>query len=92
MAPTLKNAPVEEAATISMDEFKALREEIERLRKENTEMKKRTGLEIQVTERGQVGIVFGNYTCRLFKTQWLKIFENVEQVKKFIVDNNDELA
>ncbi len=78
--------------TISADEFKAMKEEIERLRKENTEMKKSKGLDLQVTERGQVGIVFGTYTCRLYKSQWVKVFDNMEQVKKFITDNDEELA
>lgn len=79
-------------SVINADEFKAMREEIERLRKENAEMKKRVGLEIHVTERGQVGIVFGTYTCRLYKNQWLKIFDNAEQVKKFIAENDEDLA
>jgi hypothetical protein len=78
--------------TISVDEFKAMKAEIERLRKENAEMKKPKSLDLQVTERGQVGIVFGTYTCRLYKSQWIKVFDNMEQVKKFITDNDEELA
>jgi hypothetical protein len=77
--------------SISADEFKAMKVEIERLRKENAEMKKSTCLNIQVTERGQVGIVFGTYTCRLYKNQWIKVFDNMEQVKKFITDNDEKL-
>jgi hypothetical protein len=78
-------------STISADEFKAMKAEIERLRKENAEMKKSTGLNLQVTERGQVGIVFGTYTCRMYKSQWIKVFDNMEQVKKFITDNDEKL-
>jgi hypothetical protein len=77
--------------SISVDEFKAMKEEIERLRKENAEMKKSTGLNILVTERKQVGIVFGTYTCRMYKSQWIKVFDNMEQVKKFITDNDEKL-
>jgi hypothetical protein len=74
------------------DEIMAMKAEIDRLRKENAELKKSKGLDIQVTERGQVGIVFGTYTCRMYKSQWIKVFDNMELVKKFITDNDEDLA
>ncbi len=79
-----------ESKSMSLDE---MRREIERLKKENAEMKKRSpGLEYEITDRGQLGIKFGTYICRLYKNQWIKILDHQDEVKKFISDNNEELA
>ncbi len=75
---------------MSLAEMKA---EIERLKKENADMKKRSpGLEFEISDRGQLGIKFGTYVCRLYKNQWMKILDSQAEVKKFIADNNGELA
>lgn len=79
-------------AGMSPEEIKALREEIDALRKENAEIKKRiVPLQFKITERNQVGIVFGTYVCRLYKSQWLKILDNHGDVRKFIAENDDKL-
>ncbi len=77
------------SSNMSLAEMKA---EIERLKKENAEMKKRSGLEFEISEKGQLGIKFGTYVCRLYKNQWMKILDSQAEVKKFIADNNGELA
>lgn len=75
---------------MSLAEMKA---EIERLKKENSEMKKRApGLEFEISERGQLGIKFGTYVARLYKSQWMKILDSQAELKKFIADNNGDLA
>ena len=76
---------------ITQEQYQAMKEEIEKLRAENTEMKKRAKLKIQICDRDRVAVVFGTYECRLFKSQWLKIFENTDDVRKFIKDHEDEL-
>lgn len=72
-------------------DLKALREELEKLRKENTEMKKRVGLTFKITDRNRVGVVFGTYTCSLFKNQWLKVLEHQKDLKEFIEENDENL-
>lgn len=80
------------ANVVNADDLKALREEIEALRRENQEMKKRVvPLQFEITDRNQVAIVFGNYRCRLYKTQWIKILDNHQEVRKFIAENDDKL-
>ena len=74
-----------------MEDIKALRAELERLKKENSEMKKRTGLILKVTDRNRLGVVFGTYTCSLFKNQWLKILEHQDDLKAFIKENDESL-
>ena len=70
-----------------------MKAEIERLKKENAEMKKRSpGLEFEISEKGQLGIKFGTYVARLYKSQWMKIIDSHAEVKKFIVENNGDLA
>lgn len=78
-------------ASISQEEYRAMKAEIEKLKEENAEMKKHIKLKIQICDRDRVAIVFGTYECRLFKSQWLKIFENTDDVRQFIWDHEDEL-
>ena len=74
------------------DEAEKLREEMEKLRKENSELKKqRVGLTFKIADRNRVGIVFGTYTCSLFKSQWMKILEHQDEVKAFIQKNDEKL-
>lgn len=74
------------------EEEKILREQLEALRKENEEFKKNDTLKFHITERKQVGIVFGTYVSKLFKSQWLKILENEQEVRNFIKENQKMLA
>lgn len=76
----------------TLEEIQAMRDEIEKLRKENSEMKRRGApLEFKITERNQVGIVFGTYVCRLYKNQWLKILEFQDDLRNFISENDEYL-
>ncbi len=79
------------SAVITPEQYHAMKEEIEKLKAENAEMKKRAKLKIQICDRDRVAIVFGTYECRLFKSQWLKIFENSDDIRKFIKENEEEL-
>jgi hypothetical protein len=81
------------AEKMTMEQIQAMKAEIERLKKDNSEMKKRSlGLDLNVSDRGQLEIKFGTYACRLYKNQWSKILDHQEEVKKFITDNNGDLA
>lgn len=74
------------------EEEKALRKELEELRKANAEIKKNTVLKFQITDRKQLGIMFGTYAARMFKSQWLNVFEDEQNLRKYIKDHESELA
>ena len=78
-------------AQMTPEQIASIQEEVLRLRKENAEMKRLSSLQFEITERGQVAIVFGNYRCRLYKTQWIKILNQHEEVRKFIAAHENEL-
>ena len=75
-------------------DIQALRDEIARLKLENSKLQEKSipPLKMEITDRQQVAIVFGKYNCRLYKSQWLRILENQEQLKSFIKENDEQLA
>ena len=63
------------------------REELEMLRKEKS-MKERGGLSLKVSEKGGVSLYgLGRFPVTLYKEQWLKLLEFVENIRDFIREN-----
>jgi hypothetical protein len=91
MAPSKSYASAVAPATEKNDEITQLEKELQELLMENVLLKKNDTLVIQKTDRKQVAIMFGTYAAKLFKSQWLKILENEDQLRKFMVDNASKL-
>lgn len=72
-------------------ELTQLEKELQELLLENVLLKKNDKLVIQKTDRKQVAVMFGTYAAKLFKSQWLKILENEDQLRKFMVEKASEL-
>lgn len=68
--------------------------ELERLKAENAELKKRQslGTRIKVSEKGAVSVYgLGRFPITLYKDQWQKLFAMQDEIKAFIIENNDQL-
>lgn len=79
----------------SLEEIQALREEIRRLRNENLEMKQRffRPITFTINDKGQVCVNgIGKFSCNLYKNQWERIIEKVDDLKEFIEVNKDSLS
>jgi len=76
------------------EELQALRDEINRLRVENEEFKKRQRpVTFEVNEKKQVAVHgIGKHPCSLYKNQWLRIIERVDDLKQFIEENAETLG
>ena len=81
------------AGTPTMDEVTAMREEIERLRVENEEFKKRQRpITFEINEKGGVAVHgAGRYGINLYRVQWERILEHADQLKEFIEKNKAHL-
>jgi hypothetical protein len=76
------------------EELQALREEVKRLRSENAEIKEKymRPINFAVNEKGQVCVHgIGKYSCNLYRNQWNRIIEKIEDLKKFMEDHDEEL-
>jgi hypothetical protein len=73
------------------DELKA---EIERLKKENEslKLKKSTGISMKVSQKGALSLYgLGRWPVTLYKSQWLRVAEDIDKVLDFIEEHKDEL-
>ena len=71
-----------------------LKEELERLKAENEALKAKTtrATSIRVSEKGGVSVYgLGRFPVTLYKEQWLKLLEMVDQIKAFIAENEGKL-
>jgi len=72
-----------------------LRDELERLRAENEELKKpraRGALTMKVSEKGALSVYgMGRFPVTLYKEQWQRLLGVADEIKKFIEENNDRL-
>jgi hypothetical protein len=67
------------------------REELEMLRKERA-MKEKGGLSLKVSEKGGVSLYgLGRFPVTLYKEQWLKLLEYVENISSFIKEHDSQL-
>lgn len=81
------------AAFDNMEQMKA---ELERLKAENAKLKKATpvkGLTFKVSEKGALSVYgLGRFPVTLYKGQWERLFERLDDMKEFIADNEDKLV
>ena len=68
--------------------------ELQRLRAENQALKKATsrGLSLKVSEKGGLSVyVFGRFPVTLYKEQWKKLLDSVEEIRAFLQANDSQL-
>jgi hypothetical protein len=73
----------------------AERDELNRLREENQKLKqaKTVSHGMKITAKGGLSIYgFGRWPVTLYKSQWLALFERIEEIRAFIVANSDKLT
>lgn len=73
-----------------------MKEELERLRRENEELKqgraKGGTLNLKVSQKGAVSLYgMGRFPVTLYKEQWIKLLGFGEEIKKFIAANDSQL-
>ncbi|HOG64512.1 MAG TPA: hypothetical protein PLD82_03655 [Spirochaetota bacterium] len=75
----------------------AEREELERLRQENAELRTKVqrgkNLELRVSQKGAVSVYgLNRFPVTLYKEQWERLLDFQEQIREFIRDHENELA
>jgi hypothetical protein len=71
-----------------------LKEELERLKAENEALKAKTtrATSIRVSEKGGVSVYgLGRFPVTLYKEQWLKLLDMMEDLRVFIAENEGKL-
>jgi hypothetical protein len=82
---------VERGAAMPNDDLK---DELERLRKENAALKKgaSSGIRMKVSEKGAVSIYgMGRFPVTLYKEQWLRLLDMSDDIRAFIAANEAQL-
>src|SRR5262249_34751972 len=77
--------------TMSDDDLK---NELERLRKENAALKKgaSAGIRMKVSEKGALSIYgMGRFPVTLYKEQWLRLLDMADDIRAFIAANEAQL-
>lgn len=70
------------------------KDELERLRTENAELRARAGrgVYLKVSEKGGVSLYgLGRFPVTLYQEQWLRILEMSDDIRKFIEQHKAEL-
>ena len=71
-----------------------LKAELERLRSENTTLKKgvSSNIRMKVSEKGAVSVYgMGRFPVTLYKEQWLKLLDLSDDIRAFIAANEAQL-
>lgn len=71
-----------------------LKAELERLRKENEQLKQRgsRAISIKVSEKGGVSVYgLGRFPVTLYKEQWAKLLDLGDDLRAFIKENESKL-
>jgi len=71
-----------------------LKDELERLRKENAALKKGAarGVSMKVSEKGGLSVYgMGRFPVTLYKEQWLKLLDLSDEIRSFIAAHQSEL-
>lgn len=80
---------LQDLTTPSHDELLAL---IASLKQENSKLKDK-GSSLKVTEKGGVSLYgLGRFPVTLYQSQWAKLLEQTDAIRKFIADNQHRLA
>lgn len=79
-----------------MSEAEAMRAEIERLKAENENLKKKgtskIGISMKVSEKGGLSVYgLGRFPVTLYMEQWEKLLSLSDDIKKFIAENQESL-
>jgi hypothetical protein len=78
-----------------MPTHEELQAEIERLRLENENLKKpaaRGQMSLKVSEKGALSVYgLGRFPVTLYREQWEKLLGMGDQIKQFILDNDQQL-
>lgn len=72
----------------------SMREELERLRRENEALKKGAAraVSLKVSEKGGVSVYgLGRFPITLYKEQWLKLLDLSKDIREFIAANESKL-
>lgn len=71
-----------------------MKEELERLRKENEALKTRSSraVSLKVSEKGGVSVYgLGRFPVTLYKEQWAKLLDMAEEIRAFMRENDSKL-
>ncbi len=71
-----------------------MKKELERLKAENENLKKRgsKGVSMKVSEKGGLSIYgLGRFPVTLYKEQWTKLLDMAEDIRGFLKENDDKL-
>jgi hypothetical protein len=71
-----------------------LQAELERLRAENQALKKTSarGLSLKISEKGGLSVYgLGRFPVTLYKEQWLKLLDSVDDIRNFLKANDAQL-
>jgi hypothetical protein len=77
-----------------MSEDENLKDELERLRRENAALKKEasSSLKLKVSEKGGVSLYgMGRWPVTLYKEQWLKLLDMADEIRAFISEHDAKL-
>jgi hypothetical protein len=70
-----------------------MRDELERLRRENAALRTRsTDIRMKVSEKGALSVYgMGRFPVTLYKEQWLKLLDMADDIRAFIAAHKAEL-
>ncbi len=71
-----------------------LRDEIERLRRENEDLKKKPsqGLYLKVSQKGAASLYgLGRFPVTLYKEQWARLLDIADEIRAFLAEHDAEL-
>jgi len=78
-------------------EDKQILSEIERLKEENNKLKEKFRAKrevfLKVSQKGAVSLYgLGRFPVTLYKEQWERLIDKVDEIKSFLKDNDSQLA
>ncbi len=77
-----------------MSDQEDLQAELERLRAENSALKKTSakGLSMKISEKGGLSVYgLGRFPVTLYKEQWTRLLDMAEEIRNFIKSNDAQL-